>query len=73
MLFAVLTSFGKQSTISATLMLILLTVDYHQWLGLKWRKSFGRALATGIWYGTIYASAILLLSVSLVVVAYLTT
>ena len=73
MLFAVLTSFGKQSTISATLMLVLLMIDYRQWLGLKWRKSFGRALATGIWYGTIYASAILLLSISLVVVAYLTT
>jgi len=73
MLFAVLMSFGKQTTISATLMLVLLTVDYHQWLGLRWKKSFGRAIATGIWYGILYGAAILFISILLVLVAYWTT
>ena len=71
MLFALLLSFGKQSTISAGLMLILLTVDYHQWLGIPWRKSFGRAVSTGIRYGVIYGAVLLLISVSVVFIAFI--
>ena len=72
MLFAVLTSLGKQTSISVTLMLVLLTVDYRQWLGIPWKKSLGRAVATGIWYGAIYFGVILVISILLVLLAYWT-
>ena len=71
MLFALLTSLGEKSTVSAGLMLVLMTVDYHQWIGLPWRKSLGRAVATGIRYGVIYASLLVFISVSVVFIAFI--
>ncbi len=71
MLFALLLSFGKQTSVSIVLLLLLLVVDYHQWLGLTWRKSIGRAVATGIWIGLIYGLLILLISVLIVSIALL--
>jgi hypothetical protein len=71
MLFALLLSFGKQTSVSIVLLLALLVVDYHQWLGLTWRKSIGRAVATGIRIGLIYGLLILLISVLIVSIALL--
>ena len=62
MLFAVLLTFGKSTSINIFLMLVLLVVDYHQWLGLSWKKSLGRAVSTGIWYAVLYGLMILLIS-----------
>jgi len=71
MLFALLLSFGKQTSVSIVLLLALLVIDYHQWLGLTWRKSIGRAVATGIWIGLIYGLLIPLISVLIVSIALL--
>lgn len=70
MLFAVLLTLGRKTSISAILILTLLSVDYHQWLGLPWKKSVKRALATGFWYILIYATAVLLISITAVMLAY---
>ena len=72
MLFVLLLSFGKQTSVSIVLLLALLVVDYHQWLGLPWRRSVGRAVATGIRIGVIYVSVIILISVFVVGLAFLT-
>lgn len=71
MLFALLLSFGKQTSVSIVLLLALLVVDYHQWLGLTWRQSVGRAVATAIRIGVIYGLLILLVSALIVSIAYL--
>ena len=71
MLFALVLSFGRQTTVSAALMLVLLTVDYHQWLDLPWKKSIGRAVATGLWHGLIYGLFILFVAVLVVFIAFL--
>ena len=60
MLFALLFSFGKSSSIGGLLMLALLVWDYHQWLGIGYRKSLRRALATGINYGILFVSMYIL-------------
>ena len=70
MLFAVLASFGKDSSISVLLMFVLLVWDYCQWLGVRWKKSVRLALSTGIWYGLLYAVMILLLGGLAFLVAY---
>ena len=70
MLFALLLSWGKKASINAVLMLILLTIDYHQLLGVKWKKSIGRALATGIHYGLIYGAFLLTVSIAAVIIAF---
>ena len=72
MLFMLLLSFGRQTSVSIGLLLALLVIDYHQWLGLTWRKSIGRAVATGIRIGVIYVSVIILISVFVVGLAFLT-
>lgn len=70
MLFAVLASFGKDSSISVLLMFVLLVWDYCQWLDVRWKKSVRLALSTGIWYGLLYAVMILLLGGLAFLVAY---
>ena len=70
MLFAVLSSWGKQTSVSALLMLALLTVDYRQLLGIKWTQSLGKALRTGILYGLYYFGVILTISALSVLVAF---
>ena len=62
MLFALLLTWGKSASINILLMLLLLIVDYHQWLGIPWKKSFWQAIRTGVSYGVIYALMILLIS-----------
>ena len=50
MMFAVLLTWGKSTSISVGLMLALLVIDYRQWLDISWVKSIKRALSTGLWY-----------------------
>ena len=73
MLFALLLSFGKSGTIGPLLMLILLVWDYHQWLGVGYKRSFRRALATGINYGLLYVAALLLVAAGSFLIAYFRT
>ena len=60
MLFAVLATFGKETSISVTLMLVLLVWDYHQWLETGYKKSFWLAISTGIRYGILFVAVVLL-------------
>ena len=55
MLFAVLLSGGKSTSVGVLLQAIILVVDYRQWLALTWRKSIGRTIKTSIYYGLICA------------------
>ena len=71
MLFAVLLTWGKSTSVNVLVMLFLLMLDYHQWLGLSWRKSFWRAVWTGICYGMVYGAMLLLISAGVLVIAFL--
>lgn len=71
MLFAVILTFGKSTSISVLLMAGLLVLDYRQWLGLTWKKSVGRVVSTGIWYGVIYGAILLLISFVVLMIAFL--
>ncbi len=71
MLFALLLTWGKSASINILLMLLLLIVDFHQWLGIPWKKSFWQAVRTGVDYGLIYALMILLVSGVVLVLALL--
>ncbi len=70
MLFAVLISWGKKTSIDAFLMLILLVVDYRQWLGLGWKKSLRLSISTGIMYAVMYAAVLLVISSLTVLLAF---
>ena len=71
MIFAVLLSFGESTSISLGLMAVLLTIDYHQWLGLRWRKSIGTVLKTGLFYGLMFLAIILLVSLLAVLISWI--
>ena len=60
MLFVVLATFGKETSISVTLMLVLLVWDYHQWLDASYKKSFWLAVSTGIRFGVLFLAVVLL-------------
>jgi hypothetical protein len=62
MLFAVLISWGKKSSIDAFLMGILLVVDYHQWLNEGWKKSIRLTISTGIMWVVMYGAVLLAIS-----------
>lgn len=70
MLFAVILTFGKSTSIGLLLMLALLVIDYRQWLGLSWKKSLRRAIATGIHYGLIFGACLLAISLVVVILAF---
>ena len=70
MLFAVLATFGKETSISVTLMLILLVWDYHQWLDAGYKKSFWLAISTGIRYGILFVAVVLLAAGAAFLIAY---
>ena len=73
MLFALLFSFGKSSSIGILLMFLLLVWDYHQWLGIGYKRSMRRALATGINYGLLYIAALFLVAAVSFLVAFFKT
>ena len=60
MLFALLFSFGKSAEIGIVLITVLLMWDYHQWLGVQWKKSFWLVLKTGLYYGLLCGLVVLL-------------
>ena len=70
MLFGVLLTWGRQTSIGIVLMAVLLTVDYRQLLGVSWGKSIRRTVATGIHYFLIYGLLLILVSVAVVILAY---
>lgn len=71
MLFAVLLTFGRSTSLSFLLMLALITVDLHQLLGIGYKKSLRRAIAIGINYGLIYILMIIMVSIVVLFTAYL--
>ncbi len=70
MLFALLLSWGNSSSIGIFLMLLLLVIDYCQWLGIDWKKGIRRAVKTGIYYGLLYGVIILTISGIVLVLAW---
>ena len=70
MLFAVLISWGKKTSIDAFLMGILLAVDYHQWLDLSWKKSIRLTISTGIMWLVMYGAVLLAISSLTVLLAF---
>ena len=70
MMFAVLLTFGKSTSISVVLMLLLLLIDYHQWLDTSYKKSFKLALSTGIHYVLLYAAMLVVVTAVVVTIAY---
>lgn len=70
MLFAVLLTWGKSTSLGVTLMLVLLVIDLRQLLGISIKKSLKRAIAVGIHYGILYCLFFILLSMVAVTIAY---
>ncbi len=70
MLFALLFSFGKSAEIGILLIMVLLMWDYHQWLGVSWKKSFWLVLKTGFWYGFLFGLVALLAGAAAFLIAY---
>ena len=70
MLFAVLISWGKKTSIDAFLMGILLVVDYHQWLNEGWKKSIRLTISTGIMWVVMYGAVLLAISSLTVLLAF---
>ena len=70
MLFAVLLTWGKSTSIGIFLILLLVMLDYYQWLGISWKKSFWKSLSTGIWYGLSYGAMLLMVSILVLIMAY---
>ena len=70
MLFAVLFTLGRSTSVSALLMGALLAVDLRQLLGINYKKSILRALAVGINYLLVYGGIILLISGIILITAY---
>lgn len=73
MLFAVLLTWGKSTSISLSLMFVLLVIDYRQWLGLSWKKAISQTLSTGIYYGILYGLMILVISAVVFLLAFFKT
>ena len=71
MLFVLLLTWGKSTSIGVMLMLFLLMIDYKQWLGTSYRKALRLGLFTGIYYGLLYAAVLILVTGSVVLLAYL--
>ena len=69
MLFALLLTFGKSTSISVGLMILLLVIDYRQWLDLSWWDSIKRTVVTGLYYILIYGVIVLLISALVLVIA----
>ena len=69
MLFAVLLTWGRMTSLDAFLMFILLVVDYHQWLGVGWKKSIRLSISTGIMYVVMYGAVLLVISALTVLIA----
>ena len=54
MLFTLLLTFGKSTSLGLGLICLLMVIDYHQLLGTGWKKSFWLTVGTGITIILIY-------------------
>ena len=70
MLFALLLSWGRKASVGIVLMGLVLAVDYNQLMGIPWKKSIGRTVATGFHYFLLYAVVLITISIAAVLVAY---
>ena len=50
MLFVLILSFGKNNEIGTLFMGLLIMIDYHQLLGIGFKKSFWLTVKTGFWF-----------------------
>jgi len=71
MLFTLLFTLGKNAEIGLLLILILLAWDYHQWLGVRFKKGFWLSVRTALWYGILYVCFIVLIGGAAFLVAWL--
>ena len=53
--------------------MVLLMWDYHQWLGVSWKKSFWLVLKTGLHYGLLFGLVVLLTGAAAFTIAYFRT
>ena len=67
MFFSLFLASNDKGEIGIGLMAILLTIDYSQMFGVGWKKSFGLALKTGVFYGLTF----LLLLIPVIGIIYL--
>lgn len=70
MLFAVLVTFGESTSIGVSLMMVLVAIDYRQWLGLPWKQAIGRTVVTGVWFVTLYVAMLMLISLIVLLIAF---
>ena len=70
MFFTVLLTWGKNASAGIIVQSLILMVDYRQWLSLSWKKSIGRTIWTGVFYGLIWLLFWFLVGVSFVAVAW---
>lgn len=70
MLFAVLLTWGESQSIGLSVMLLLLMIDLHQWLGVSWKKSFSLTIKTGIVYGILFIIFVLLVGIIVAFIAW---
>ena len=71
MLFALIATFGENSSLSTAILFLLIIVDLHQMLGLPWKTSIRKAIAIGIWYAVLYGAFLFLVSALVVLIAFL--
>ena len=67
MFFSLFLASNDKGEIGIGLMAILLTIDYSQMFGVGWKKGFGLALKTGVFYGLTF----LLLLIPVIGIIYL--
>jgi len=72
MLFALMLTLGEKTSIGLLLMAILLATDYHQWLGVRWKKSVGLVIKTGLFYVLFFLAVVLLVSAITALIAWIT-
>ena len=69
MLFALLLTFGKSKELGGLVLLALVMIDFRQWLGVSWGKSFKLTLWTGVAYAFLFVMFILAVSMAVLAIA----
>lgn len=71
MMIATCVTFGKSTTLSVSMMLLLLFIDYRQWLGTDNKTSLKLTVSTGILYGLLYLALLVVITAIVLLIAYL--
>ena len=71
MFLALILSLGQTIELGAIVMGVLLFIDYRQWLGVSWRKSFGLTFKTGLIYALLCTAFYLLITTAIISVGLL--